>query len=186
MKKVFLNTIKIKNNSFSLVELMVVIAIIGILSAIAVPSYRTYMIKAQVIDAISFLKGFEEAGNVQTQTLGSIPTTINFGGMVINNNSVTSFSGHQYIINVYYKNNIVFNGVTGQAYCVFVQNINIPGINPVNGYWGTNNAICISEVDNGNGIFQKYCGQPGGVGSGVPLQYLPSACSCVNLWQFAC
>ena len=33
------------NKSFSLVELMVVIAIIGILSAIAVPSYRTYILK---------------------------------------------------------------------------------------------------------------------------------------------
>ena len=39
-----------KNNAFSLVELMVVIAIIGILSAIAVPSYKTYVIKSRVVE----------------------------------------------------------------------------------------------------------------------------------------
>lgn len=37
---------------FSLVELMVVIAIIGILSAIAVPSYKSYVIRSRVAELI--------------------------------------------------------------------------------------------------------------------------------------
>ena len=42
--------------SFSLVELMVVIAIIGILSSIAVPSYRNYIIRSRIIEAITIMQ----------------------------------------------------------------------------------------------------------------------------------
>ena len=40
-------------NAFSLIELMIVIAIVGILAAISIPSYKNYVVRANVLEAIT-------------------------------------------------------------------------------------------------------------------------------------
>lgn len=46
---------------FTLIELMIVIAIIGILAAIALPAYRDYIARAQVAEGINLLSGLKGA-----------------------------------------------------------------------------------------------------------------------------
>ena len=44
---------------FTLIELMIVVAIIGILAAVAVPAYKDYTSKAQAAEAINLLAGLK-------------------------------------------------------------------------------------------------------------------------------
>ena len=46
---------------FTLIELMIVVAIIGILAAIAIPAYQNYLIRAQVTEGMSLVDGAETA-----------------------------------------------------------------------------------------------------------------------------
>ena len=51
-----------KNNSgFTLVEIMIVVAIIGILAAIAIPAYQDYTIRAQISEGLTLSAGAKAA-----------------------------------------------------------------------------------------------------------------------------
>ena len=44
-----------RSGGFSLVELMVVVAVLGILASIAVPNYQDYVLRSKLVDALSSL-----------------------------------------------------------------------------------------------------------------------------------
>ena len=65
---------------FTLIELMIVIAIIGILAAIAIPAYQNYTIRAQVTEGLTLGDGWKTAISEYYANTGNWPTQANLTG----------------------------------------------------------------------------------------------------------
>jgi len=63
---------------FTLIELMIVIAIVGILSSIAVPSYRSYVTKSTATGGLSMLQSFRTTVMEDYNLTGSFPSALTF------------------------------------------------------------------------------------------------------------
>jgi type IV pilus assembly protein PilA len=59
---------------FTLIELMIVIAIIGILAAIAIPAYQDYLIRSQVSEGLAMASASKAAVSEYYANRGSWPT----------------------------------------------------------------------------------------------------------------
>jgi type IV pilus assembly protein PilA len=62
-----------KQQGFTLIELMIVVAIIGILAAIAIPAYQDYTIRAQVSEGLNLAAGAKAAITEYYQNYGGFP-----------------------------------------------------------------------------------------------------------------
>jgi len=62
-----------KQQGFTLIELMIVVAIIGILAAIAIPAYQDYTIRAQVSEGLNLTGACKAAVTEFYQDTGGFP-----------------------------------------------------------------------------------------------------------------
>ena len=86
---------KSAQKGFTLIELMIVVAIIGILAAIAIPAYQDYIVRARVTEGLNLASAAEttvaeNAENGQTDlTLGwtNPSSTVNVASVAVNTTS---------------------------------------------------------------------------------------------------
>ncbi|GBE47136.1 fimbrial protein precursor [bacterium BMS3Bbin12] len=149
-----------KQQGFTLIELMIVIAIIGILAAIAIPAYQDYTIRAKVTEGLSLADGAQTAVAETYQSNGAFPAS--------NLNASYGLSPKADITGKY-VDNVAVAGGTGVISITFKNNL---GGSP-----SANGTILTFTPSTTNGAIAWACGYaPGGSGTTVPSKYLPANC----------
>jgi type IV pilus assembly protein PilA len=146
-----------KQQGFTLIELMIVVAIIGILAAIAIPAYQDYTIRAQVSEGISLASGAKTAIAEFYQNNGDMPA----------DNAVAGIEAAGTIFGKY------VNTVTVTRVDANTANITVLFARDAN-----DNLIAQQGA---NGLQLQGVGAAGSVswsclGSTIPAKWLPSAC----------
>jgi len=102
---------------FTLIELMIVVAIIGILAAIALPAYQDYTARSQMSEAMTLASGARTAVSEFYSAKGDYPTDNDSAGLAdagdITGNYVESVTVADGVITALMKSTGVSEGIQG-------------------------------------------------------------------------
>ena len=83
-----------KQQGFTLIELMIVVAIIGILASVAISAYQDYTIRAQVSEGLTLSAGAKTAVNEYFISRGIWPTNNDDAGLADKHDIIGSYTEH--------------------------------------------------------------------------------------------
>ena len=150
---------------FTLIELMIVVAIIGILAAIAIPAYQDYTIRAQVTEGLNLAGAVKAAIAEDYANEGSWPTDLTDAGL----DNATPPAG-KYVTGITIANGLITIAYGSQANATIAGDTLtlIPGLSAnLDVVWKCSTAPDASGVSYASGAVG---------GNELIAKYKPSAC----------